>query len=206
MATKLEISTQKLARLEKEYEEAVQSACKHMGQTNGQPMNDKRNGQAFFNKRDQLESRIFNKMHEIEAQKERISSLKEREFKKENHLTANYGLQTSVHNIEKFKERKQDKKTREKIKALEQVAAKAEKDTEIISESAKKLIESGKVSQWEKLPIYYFVNGLKKVALVINNKSGDFMVSGKYPAKNEKEKQFIEELLNVNSEERNETK
>lgn len=195
MATRLELAVQKLERLEKECDDAMQSAYAHMAQTNGQPMNDKRNGQAFFARRDQLESRIFNKLHEVEAQKERIETLKEQEYKKENHLTANYGLQTSVHNIDALKERKQTAKTRRKVEMLEAVAAKAEKDQSAMSDKARRLIDDGKVTQWQKLPTYYFVKGLKKVALVINNDNGEFMVSKKYPAKDEKEIQFIADLL-----------
>lgn len=147
--TRLEIATQKLTRLEKERDEAIQNAYTHMAQANGQPMNDKRNGRAFFNRRDQLENKVFNLLHEIEAQKERIEILKDREFKKENHLTANYGLQTSVHNIDAFKERKQTKATRQKIAVLEAVVAKAEKDSEVMSEKTRELIASGKVTRWE---------------------------------------------------------
>lgn len=194
MATRLEIAKQKLERLEKECDEATQSAYNHMKQTNGQPMNDKRNGNAFFNKRDQLEQRVFNKLHEIEAQKERISYLEEREYKKANHLTANYGLQTSVHNIEEFKKRKQTKATREKIELLEKIDAKAKEDALKMCGAARKLIEDGKVSQWQKQPIFYFVKGLKKVALVVDE-NGCFAVSKRYPTKDEKEECFIKELL-----------
>lgn len=192
--TRLEIAEQKLKRLEREFDEATQSAYSHMNQANGQPMNDKRNGGTFFKKTEQLENRIFNKIHEIEAQKERISSLKDREFRKENHLTANYGLQTSVHNIEEFKARKQDSATRKKVKTLEAILEKSEKDKLVLSDCSKQLIASGKVSQWTKMPIYYFVAGLRKTALVVND-NGDFVLSKKYPAKNEAETQFVLDLL-----------
>lgn len=91
MSTKLEISKNKLIRLESELEQAQQAAYAHMRQANGQPMNDKRGSDSFFKKRDQLENRIFNKMHEIETQKERISKISDQEFNRENFLTANGG-------------------------------------------------------------------------------------------------------------------
>jgi len=80
------------------------------------------------------------------------------------------------------------------VQMLENVLAKSQEDEKKISDKARNLIESGKVKQWQKLPIYYFVNGLRKVALTIND-NGEFVVSKKYPAKDEKENQFIKELL-----------
>ena len=70
-----------------------------------------------------------------------------------------------------------------------------EKDkNKTVSEHTKKLIDDGLVNQWKKKPIYYFVKGLKKVALEINS-DGNFEVSKRYPAYNEDDKKFIEGLL-----------
>ena len=195
MATRLEIAKSKLERLEKDCNETQQSAYAHMALTNGQPMNDKRNGTIFFKRRDQLENKIFNYLHEIESQKERIKELEHEEYLKSNHLTANYGLQNSVYNIDKFKERKQDKKTRQKVDALEAIIKKAKEDSKIMSDAAKNLVQSGKVSRWEKQPIYYFVVGLRKVALVVENKSGNFIESKKYPAMSDEDKSFVRNIL-----------
>ena len=194
MATRLEIAKGKLERLEKECEEAKNAAYDHMAQTNGQPMNDKRNGQSFFEKRDSLDDRVFKKMREIESQKERISLLEEREFKKENHLTANYGLQTSVKNIDELKKRKQNKPTRKKIEMLEKMVEKEKEDVRKISKKTKSIIESGAVSKWEKQPIYYFIKGLRKVAFVVDDQ-GEFAISKKYPVKDEDERAFVDNLL-----------
>lgn len=194
MATRLEQAKQKLERLKTEFNQASNVAFEHMEKTNGQPMNDKKGGNTFLKKQQQLEERIFKKLHEIEEQEERIEKLERQEFKKENHLTSSGGLQTSVHNIEKLKERKQTKKTREKVKMLETVAKKAEKDSQTMSEKTKQLIESEKVTQWQKLPIFYFVKGLRKVALLIDDK-GEFYVSKKYPTKTKEDENFVEALL-----------
>lgn len=194
MATRLEISENKLKRLEVELLTAQQNAYDHMKQTNWQPMNDKRNCFAFFKKRDLLANIIFAKMHEIEEQKNRIESLKYKEFRRKNHLTPNYGLQTSVHNIEELKKRKQTKATRQKIAALELMVNKSNKDNTQMTEHVRFLIENGKVTKWEKQPIFYFVKGLRKVALTIND-NGEFIISKKYPPKTEDDQKIVDELL-----------
>lgn len=67
-------------------------------------------------------------------------------------------------------------KLKRKIQMLEGMKAKDE--TKILSEHAQSLIDNGLVTQWQKKPIYYFVKGLRKVALVLNE-SGDFEASKK---------------------------
>lgn len=62
----------KLERLEREFSEAVEGVFAHQRLTNGQPMNDKRNGQAWFNRQEALEGKASRLNKEIEAQKERI--------------------------------------------------------------------------------------------------------------------------------------
>src|SRR5699024_4136072 len=84
-------------------------------------------------------------------------------------------------------------KLKRKIASLEQME---EKDkNKVLSEKTKELIDSGAVNQWKKKPIYYFVKGLRKVALEIDEK-GEFYLSQRYPAYTEQDKKFIEELLN----------
>lgn len=195
MATRLELAEQKLARLKSEFETKTQAAYSHMAQTNGQPMNDKRNGQAFFKKRDQLEQSIFNNLAETRKQEERVEMLKRVEYNKANHLTNAGGLQTSVHNIDKLKERKQDKATRDKIKLLEDIAEKAKTDAEIMTDKAKQLIADGIVKQWDKKPIYYFVAGLKKVAFVVDKNTGEFIVSKKYAPTIESDIATVQDIL-----------
>lgn len=199
MPTRLEIAKQKLARLDKEFESATQGAYAHMRQANGQPMNDKRGGAAFFAKRDQKEQKVFNVLHEIEAQKERIERLEHQQLNRDNHLTASGGLKTSVQNIDALKERKQTADTRRKVKLLEDIASKAEQDQQAMSDRAKQLIASGTVSKWEAKPIYYFVKKLRKVALVIDA-DGNFAPSKKYPPKSEQEEQTLKDLLEATHE------
>ena len=63
-----------------------------------------------------------------------------------------------------------------------------------VSEHTQKLIDDGLVNQWKKKPIYYFVKGLKKVALEINT-DGNFAISKRYPAYSEDDQKFIKILL-----------
>lgn len=132
---------------------------------------------------------------------------------------ANVGARTSVNNLDYFrskleelvKENEEAKaynktkpvikrktkgaeitKLKNKISMLEDMQEKAE-NTEL-SAKTKELIENGDVNQWKKKPIYYFVKGLKKVALEIDDK-GDFFLSSRYPAWKEEDNAFVKNLL-----------
>mgnify|MGYP000845443630 CR=1 FL=1 len=132
---------------------------------------------------------------------------------------ATIGAKTSVNNLEYFKEKLVElekrneeakaynktkpavkKKTlgteitklKRKIQMLEEMKAKDE--NKVLSDHAQSLIDSGLVTQWQKKPIYYFVKGLRKVALVLNE-SGDFEKSKKYSAYSDKDIEFVEKLL-----------
>lgn len=60
-------------------------------------------------------------------------------------------------------------------------------------EFLEKLVDSKKLTQWTKNQQYYFVKGLKKVAVKLEN--GKLRLSKKYPPKNDNEKQYIKNLL-----------
>jgi len=89
---------------------------------NGQPMNDKRNGRAFFNK--------------IEQQNYTIRNLKD-----------------SIKITERAINREQGKvfNVKEVSKTLPAIL--------------KKMIKSGKITQWRKHPTFFFVNGVKKARI-----------------------------------------
>ena len=132
---------------------------------------------------------------------------------------ATIGAKTSVNNLEYFKsklselEEKNEEakaynktkpavkmktlgteitKLKRKIQMLEDMKAKDE--NKVLSEHAESLIKNGLVTQWQKKPIYYFVKGLRKVALVLNE-SGDFEASKKYSADSDSDVEFVEKLL-----------
>ena len=83
-------------------------------------------------------------------------------------------------------------KLKRKIQTLEEMKTKDE--SKVLSEHAKNLIDNGLVTQWQKKPIYFFVKGLRKVALELNE-SGDFEVSKNYPAYSDDDIEFVEKLL-----------
>lgn len=83
-------------------------------------------------------------------------------------------------------------KLKRKIEMLEEMEDKAENTK--LSSKTQALIDSGEVNQWKKKPIYYFVKGLRKVALEIDN-NGDFFISPSYPAHSENDKEFVKNLL-----------
>jgi hypothetical protein len=83
-------------------------------------------------------------------------------------------------------------KLKRKIQMLEEMKAKDE--TKILSEHAQNLIDNGLVTQWQKKPIYYFVKGLRKVALVLNE-SGDFEASKNYSPYSDEDIKFLEKLF-----------
>lgn len=60
-------------------------------------------------------------------------------------------------------------------------------------EFLEKLVDSKKLTQWTKNQQYYFVKGLKKVAVKLEN--GKLRLSKKYPPKNDNEKRYIKDLL-----------
>lgn len=63
--SRLAQAQRKLNRLKRELDNSIQVAQEHQNLTNGQPMNDKRNGAAFFKKQEQLENQVLsNKYHE----------------------------------------------------------------------------------------------------------------------------------------------
>ena len=132
---------------------------------------------------------------------------------------ATVGAKTSVNNLEYFKVKLSDleeknkeakaynktkpvvkmktlgteiTKLKNKIQVLEDMKAKDE--SKVLSEHAESLIKNGLVTQWQKKPIYYFVKGLKKVALELNE-SGNFEISKKYSAYSDSDIEFVEKLL-----------
>lgn len=214
MATRLEIAERKLTRLYNELNTTTERAFSNMRLTNGQPMNDKRNGATFFKKQNSIEDKAINLTKEIEQQEERVAMLKRKQYKKENHLTNSGGLQTSVKNIEALKQRikKQEddiakgnvhnyskaylRKDKKKLELLEQLKEQADKSENIMSAKTKELIDNGQVRQWQKKPIYYFVTGLRKVALIIDE-NGQFKVSNQYPTKTDEDLKHINNLLAI---------
>lgn len=137
---------------------------------------------------------------------------------------ATIGAKTSVNNLDYFRQQLADlekanqeakaynktkpkllKKTygtkitqlKRKIAHLEAMQEQAEKT--VFSPKTSELIESGAVTQWKKKPIYYFVKGLRKVALEVDE-TGEFFISPWYTPNNEEEEAFVQHLLGKSEE------
>ncbi|HGI2869239.1 TPA: PBECR4 domain-containing protein [Streptococcus agalactiae] len=210
--SRLAQAQRKLNRLKGELDNSIQVAQEHQNLTNGQPMNDKRNGATFFKKQEQLENKVFSTMDEIKKQEERIESLQEREDRKAAGLNRQgNGLDMSVQNLPKIREeiekadRGESMFTKETIKRYRQElerleAAQNKAEGVIIQPAAQSLIDEGIVNQWQKRPDTYFVKGLRRVALELTEE-GNFQISSnwKYQPKTEDEKEKVEDLLNRQS-------
>ncbi|WP_019793640.1 toprim domain-containing protein, partial [Streptococcus sobrinus] len=204
--SRLAQARRKLERLEGEQSQAIQKVFDHYKQTNGQPMNDKRGGDAFFRKADRLDERVVAKNQEIEQQRERVERLEERARNKELGLNRQgTGLEMSVRNIPRIREEIEKSKKGESVytkatikryeKELERLEAIASRNDQVtLSPTAQALVEAGELNQWQKQPITYFVKGLRKVALEMDE-SGNLVPSQKYRPKTDKERERVEELL-----------
>lgn len=118
-----------------------------------------------------------------------------RDFNKKHKLPVNTPYEPSdgriwFYNASKLKDAKNT------VAMLQKMKSEASLAKVNMSLSAKKLIENGQVKQWQKKPIYYFVKGLRKVALVVNEK-GDFEISKKYPPLSDTDNQKIKNMLNI---------
>lgn len=210
--SRLAQAQRKLNRLKGELDNSIQVAQEHQNLTNGQPMNDKRNGAAFFKKQEQLENKVFSTMDEIKKQEERVEKLQyQKELKEKGLNRLGNGLEMSVQNLPKIREEieKADrgesmftketiKRYRQELERLEAAQHKAEGVT--IQLAAQSLIDEGLVNQWQKRPDTYFVKGLRRVALELTEE-GTFQISSnwKYQPKTEDEKEKVEDLLNRQS-------
>lgn len=205
---------EKLERLKKEFSKVDEQLNAHYKITNGQPMNDKRNGASWFKKKDAIEERGFRLLDEIKQQEEWIEKLEDREENKALGLNRQgNGLEMSVANIprieeeiEKFKrgESLYTKATikryeRELIK-LKEMAKKADKE---LTAGAQKLVDDGLLRQWKKKPTIYFVSDhhFRKLTLELNS-DGKFEECSvyKYRAKTEEAEKYIRDLLEIQEE------
>ena len=171
-------------------------------------MNDKANGRSFFNRQEQLEGRARTLLREIEAQEERISMLEHQKKRKELGLNNQGGLIMSVDNIPMIKaeieQAKQGnsmysaatiRKYEKQLVELEELKRRSERADKHMNEQAQKMIESGRLTQWKKNPMIYFVKGYRKLAVELTE-SGTFESSQRYAAKTEAEQSVITDILN----------
>ena len=94
----------KLSRLKSEYKRKLDQVYAHQELTNGQPMNDKRNGRSWFNRREQLEYSLRNLSEQIQEQEDRVAKLEEQKEDAEMGFSKQGGLIMSVENIPRIQE------------------------------------------------------------------------------------------------------
>ena len=200
--SRLAQAKRKKQRLEEEYNTAVEAVFAHQRLTNGQPMNDKRGGEAWFKRQEKLENRARNLLDEISKQEERIQSL---EYQDEGLNRWGTGLALTIDNIPRIREEIEKAKRGESVytKATLRTYAKRLKvledqvkrlDTITISPQAQALIDQGKVRQWKKQPDTYFVKGLRRVALTLKD-DGTFEIAKRYAPKTPEEIEHVTALL-----------
>lgn len=200
-------SKRKLVRLQNELNEQIEKMFEHQRKTNGQPMNDKRNGHSFFKKQERLENKVHSLREEIKQQEKQVEKLERQEELKEMGYNKYGGLDMTIENIPRIKEEierfEKDESTfsaatirkyQRKLETLEQLKEKSEKGKENILPEVQAIIDSGRVTQWKKNPTIYFLKGYRKVALELNE-NGEFEESKKYQAMSEEEKVAVRELL-----------
>ncbi len=115
-----------------------------------------------------------------------------RDYNKSHGLLVNTPYENERGNLEFYNAAKL-KEAKETVKMLIILKEKSEQAENSMSDLTRKLIEKGQVNQWAKKPIYYFVKGLRKVALEIDE-DGDFKVSERYPATSNKDREFLRNL------------
>ena len=206
--SRLAQARRKLERLKGEQDDAISRAYSHQALTNGQPMNDKRDGASFMRKQEQIEGQVFSKMDEIRQQEERVERLEHQQHLKEMGLNRQgSGLEMSVQNIPRIREELEKaergesfftkatlKRYQEELTRLEAISEQMGKTS--IQPATQALIDEGLVNQWQKQPNTYFVKGLRRVALELTEE-GEFQLSSqtKYHPKTDEERLKVDELL-----------
>ena len=200
-------SKRKLVRLQNELNDQFQKLFDHQKLTNGQPMNDKRNGRSWFNQQEKIENKIQSLREEIKQQEKQVEKLERQEELKEMGYNKYGGLDMTIENIPRIKEEIERfekgestfsaatiRKYQRKLETLEQLKERSEKGKENLLPEVQAIIDSGRVTQWKKNPTIYFLKGYRKVALELNE-NGEFEESKKYQATSEEEKAAVRELL-----------
>lgn len=201
----------KLERLQEELDQVNKDLQERYEMTNGQPMNDKRNGSSWFKRTNQLEEKRYNKIQELEEQKKRVEMLKRRDHNKANGLNRRgNGLDMSVENIPRIKEeiakfeRGESSYRKETIQRYQRELGRLEEMAKLsgqeLTPGAQKLVDEGLIRQWKKKPTLYFVTDkeFRRLALELNDKgefqeSSDLRYHAMYGAAEEK----IAELLKI---------
>lgn len=205
MTTRLGVAESKLARLYAESEAIVEAMYDHTKITHGSPVNDKRGADAWMKRNRQLDDRLSAKNDEIRAQEARVEKLKWQEENYRLGLNKNgNGVRLAPDNVDRIKEeilkaeRGESHYGRKTIRGyIDYLKSLANQTEPKISELAKKVIASGRVTQWAKHPHIYFVNGMRKVAIELDA-DGVFSISMRYYPYDPSDRELVENLIRGN--------
>ncbi len=200
-------SKRKLARLQNELNDQIEKMFEHQRKTNGQPMNDKRNGHSWFRQQERIENKVQSLREEIKQQEKQVEKLERQEELKEMGYNKYGGLDMTIENIPRIKEEIERfekgestfsattiRKYQRKLETLEQLKEKSEKGKENILPEVQAIIDSGRVTQWKKNPIIYFLKGYRKVALELNENGGFEESKNTKPRRKKKRQLFVNYL------------
>lgn len=222
MTTRLELAEKKLDRLKASYEPSPMAHAPL-----GQPLHlYKASGRAMARKLERYNKKMFTLTEEIKKQEEYVENLREREYKKANGLSNNYGLAKTVENLPRWRQRMERlefirdynkdhglkvstpyenengnlefynsqklKDAKDTVANLENILKQADAAEHGMNEAFQNLVNDGAVRQWAKKPKYYFVKGLRKVALEYSEDAEGFIESRRYPAKDDDERKALE--------------
>lgn len=195
--TKLDIKLKKLARLEREKDQLINDHIGVIESGNGQPMNDKgAAGQRWINNEQKAWERANAKNKEYQEYKQEVDNFIDNQNKLDEaakqgiKLNRNLTVATSVENIEHLEANAHSTYDRKRLKQLKAIKEKSENDQAVMSDQTKQLIADGKITQWAKKPIYYFVKGLRKAAVVIDE-NGNVKSSNNYPVSADELKKLL---------------
>ena len=168
-------SKRKLVRLQNELNEQIEKMFEHQRKTNGQPMNDKRNGHSWFRQQERIENKVHSLREEIKQQEKQVEKLERQEEIKEMGYNKYGGLDMTIENIPRIKEEIERfekgestfsaatiRKYQRKLEILEQLKEKSEKGKENILPEVQAIIDSGRVTQWKKKSNHLFFERLSK--------------------------------------------
>ncbi len=200
-------SKRKLVRLQNELNEQIEKMFEHQRKTNGQPMNDKRNGHSWFRQQERIENKVHSLREEIKQQEKQVEKLERQEEIKEMGYNKYGGLDMTIENIPRIKEEIERfekgestfsaatiRKYQRKLETLEQLKERSEKGKENLLPEVQAIIDSGRVTQWKKNPTIYFLKGYRKVALELNE-NGEFEESKNTKPRRKRKKQLFVNYL-----------
>lgn len=200
-------SKRKLVRLQNELNDQIEKMFEHQRKTNGQPMNDKRNGHSWFRQQERIENKVQSLREEIKQQEEYVEKLEGQEELKEMGYNKYGGLDMTIENIPRIKEEIERfekgestfsaatiRKYQRKLETLEQLKERSEKGKENLLPEVQAIIDSGRVTQWKKNPTIYFLKSYRKVALELNENGGFEESKNTKPRRKRKKQLFVNYL------------